>query len=74
MKKTAEDRRYDWPGFIWKLIDDESIQNEYGTYIWCFIPIQWIHWWINSITSLGLNVTLNNPQPSFVDVTSKYND
>ena len=73
-KKAAEDTIYAWPGFIWNLVYDETIRNECGSYIWRFIPVQWRHWWINSMNSYNMNVTLTHPPPSFVDITQTFSD
>lgn len=77
---TTEDSSDDvsWPSYIWYLIQNEDIQQNYGEDIWRFIPITWRTWWLDSVKSIYNHifafVSLENPTPVFVDRTSDIDD
>ena len=60
-----------WPAFIWGLLKDETIQQNYGVHILRFISMVWRPWWIDSIkyelANIYQDVTLQSPSPIFKD-------
>ena len=38
-----------WPGFIWSLFANKSIQERHGMKIWKFIPLMFRYWWIDEV-------------------------
>ena len=65
-----------WPSFIWKqVLKNPNVLSIYGDRVWCLIPSQWRHWWIESVKEYIAprngndysNVTLNFPHPAIVD-------
>ena len=52
--KTANTYSNMWPSFYWYILSDNDIIQNYGCFLWKFIPIAWQRWWaplINYIPS-----------------------
>lgn len=67
----AQEKSLTWPAFIWLVLTDKNIINEYGTGIWQFIPKTWRYWWVDAYSTLyfNSNVRLHEPPPFFEDKT-----
>ena len=68
--KTSNLYKYTESGFIWFLLEHYDIKTQYGSYIWRFIPLLWIHWWIIDAQELYVNITIDTPSPIFIDGTN----
>ena len=62
-----------WPSFIWFLLKDRNIHQEYGIAIWRFIPFKWRKWWLASLieeyNDIYNDVTMTFPSALFEDIT-----
>ena len=73
--KEANSSQFTWPGFIWSLFTSDDLRNNYGDFLWMFIPTQWRHWWVDAVRdSYGLDITVSHPPPIFVDHTPVLNE
>jgi len=68
--KIANETKNLWPGFIWYLLTNKDILDEYNIeFLWKFIPTSWRLWWSDT---LGLRV--DSPKPFFRDISVDIND
>ena len=72
--KERNDSRNTWTGFIWNTLKDPCIQQNYGDYIWRFIPEVWRYWWIESAQNIMIDITVEEPSCFFVDRTAQIKD
>ena len=65
--KEAQEKSLTQPAFIWLVLTDKNIINEYGTRIWQFIPKTWRYWWVDAYSTLYFNsdVRLHESPPFF---------
>jgi hypothetical protein len=70
-EKIAKSQINTWPAFIWSLLNNRNILRNYGAQIWCFIPVQWRYWWIDSLKEnvniVYDNITITSPKSIFID-------
>ena len=77
-KKLYNAFTYTWPGFVWSMLSSRQVMVAYGAEVWRFIPKQWRPWWIhcirNKFPQVYGNISLEDPQPIFTDVTQIQRD
>ena len=63
-----------WPAFVWKLLVNLNVQQEFGNGLWALVPALWRPWWLDSLQLQGFqcyqDITLDFPQSLFTDVSA----
>ena len=67
--------KYCWPSFICALLTNTECHETYHSNIWRMIPREFCIWWLfycqSYFPDVYNNVTLDDPEPIFDDITSK---
>ena len=76
-KETYNNVSNVWPGFIWCLLKNLNVQEDYGKKVWTFIPELWRYWWIKEckrLIPLFEDVSIRKPREIFVDRTTEIHE